>query len=141
VIFGYPFLCAFNPSINWRMGKIGHKGGITLIQKQKRATIVKRLQLKALRQCGIPPPGHTIYIRHTSFAQQWMAAAEQLQEHLTEATLPPKYQQHVHVFDQNLTACFPPSWKENFAIQLKLDATDHLNCKVYPLNKKETGVL
>jgi hypothetical protein len=140
-IFGFPFLCTFNPLINWQTGKIGYKGGITVTQKQKRVTTVKRLQLQALKQCGVPPPGHTIYMRCTSFTQQWTAAAEQLWEHLTEATLPPEYQQHVCVFDQNLAAHFPPLRKENFAIQLKPDAANHLNCKVYPLNKKETGVL
>jgi hypothetical protein len=85
-IFGFPFLHVFNPLINWQTGKIGYKGGITVTQKQKRVTTVKRLQLQALRQCGVPLPGHAIYMRHTSFAQQWTAAAEQSQEHLTEAT-------------------------------------------------------
>jgi hypothetical protein len=70
-----------------------------------------------------------------------MAAAKQLQEHLTEATLLSEYQCHACVFDQNLATRFPPLRRENFTIQLKPDAADHLNCKVYPLNKKETGVL
>jgi hypothetical protein len=123
------------------MGKIGQGKGITLLQKQKGATMVKQLQLAALRQCGMPPPGHTIYMRHMSFAQQWTAAAEKSRDHLTEVTLPPEYQRHKRVFDQNLAACSPPSQAEDFSIQLKPDAPDHLYCKVYPLNNQETGVL
>jgi hypothetical protein len=41
VIFGYPFLRTFNPMINWRTGRIGQGKGITLLQKQKGATMVK----------------------------------------------------------------------------------------------------
>jgi hypothetical protein len=109
IIFSYPFLRTFNPMINWRTGKIRQGKGIMLLQKQKRVTMVKRLQLTALRQCGVPPPGYTIYMRRTSFAQQWMAATKKSCDHLTEVTLPPKYQHHEHVFDQNLAAHSPPS--------------------------------
>jgi hypothetical protein len=116
VIFGYPFPWTFNPIINWRTGKIGQGKGVTLLQKQKGAMMVKRLQLAALKQCGVPLPGHAIYMRRTSFAQQWIAAAERSRDHLMEATLPPEYQHHKHVFDQNLVARSPPSQKENFTI-------------------------
>jgi len=80
-------------------------------------------------------------MRHMSFAQQWTAAAEKSCDHLTEAILPPEYQCHERVFDQNLAARSPPSRAEDFSIQLKPDAPDHLYCKVYPLNNRETGVL
>jgi hypothetical protein len=140
-IFRFPFLRAFNLTIDWRTGRIRQKGGIMLLQKQKGAMTVKQLQLAALKQCGTPPLGHVIYMRCTSFAQQWMAAAERTHDHLTEVTLPPGYRHHERVFDQNLAARFPPSRKENFSIQLKPDAPDHLYCKIYPLNKRETGVL
>jgi hypothetical protein len=80
-------------------------------------------------------------MRCTSFAQQWTAAAEKSHDHLTEATLPPEYQRHKRIFDQNLAAHFPPLQEDNFSIQLKPDAPDHLYCKVYPLNRQETRVL
>ena len=70
-----------------------------------------------------------------------MAAAEKPRDHLTETTLPPEYKWHERVFDQNLAARFPPPRKENFSIQLKPDAPDHLYCKIYLLNKQETEVL
>jgi hypothetical protein len=82
-----------------------------------------------------------MYMRCTSFAQQWTAAIEKSQDHLTETTLLSEYQHHEHIFDQNLAAHSPPLQKENFSIQLKPDAPDHLYCKVYPLNNRETGVL
>jgi hypothetical protein len=63
--------------------------------------------------------------------------AHKTHDHLTKAMLPAEYQNHSHIFNQNLTACFPPSRAKNFTITLKLDAPDHLDCKVYPLNKKE----
>jgi hypothetical protein len=121
-IFGFPFLRAFNLTIDWRTGRIRHKGGITLLQEGEMT--VKRLKLEALKQCSIPLPGHAIYMRCASFVQQWTAAAEKSQDHLMEATLPPEYQHHEHVFDQNLAAHFPLSWKENFSIQLKPGAPD-----------------
>ena len=109
MIFGYLFLRTFNPIINWKTSKVRQGKGITLLQKQKGAMTVKRLQLEALKQCSIPLPGHAIYMRRASFVQQWTAAAEKSQDHLMEATLPPEYQHHEHVFDQNLAAHFPLS--------------------------------
>jgi hypothetical protein len=87
--------------INWRTGKIGQGKRITLSQKQ-RTIMVKQLQLTVLKQCRIPPLKHAIYMRHTSFMQQWTAATKKTCDHLMEATLPPKYKHHKCVFDQNL---------------------------------------
>jgi hypothetical protein len=67
-------------------------------------------------------------------------AAHKTCDHLTQAMLPVEYQNYSCVFDQDLMAHFPPSRAENFTITLKPDAPDHLDCKVYPLNKKETIV-
>jgi hypothetical protein len=75
-----------------------------------------------------------------SFAQQWSAAVHKTHNHLTEAMLLTEYQKYAQVFDQKLMACFLPNRLENFTITLKPDAPDHLDCKVYPLNKKETIV-
>jgi len=116
VILGYPFLRAFNPIINWRMGKIEQEKGIILSQRQKRKIMIKRLQLTVLKQCGILLSGHAIYMRRISFAQQWMAAGEKSHDHLTKTTLPPEYQHYESVFDQNLAAHSPPLQVEDFSI-------------------------
>jgi hypothetical protein len=133
-------LKAFNPNVDWHTGRLSGKWGLKLEQQDQAKRILKELQIKALRMCGIPRENEGIYMRWTSFAWQWSTAVHKIHDHLTQDTLPAEYQNHACIFNQNLTAHFPPNRAKNFTIMLKLNAPDHLDCKVYPLNKRETEV-
>ena len=67
LILGYPFLYEFNPSIDWRQGRI--RGKPVLLQSMKYQYVAQRIiqmQGDALRQCGSPKEGEAIYVRRTN---------------------------------------------------------------------------
>ena len=80
-------------------------------------------------------------LRKVSFAQQWAASADRVKKHLREGELPPKYLIHHKVFSEEGAKRLPPSRDEDMAITLKEGAPEQLDCKVYPLSKRELDVL
>ena len=67
-ILGYPFLAAFNPTINWKAATITDSEveietlGFRTMQQQ-----VRKIQ----RACRKPGKGQAIYINKTTTAQTW----------------------------------------------------------------------
>ena len=58
-----------------------------------------------------------------------------------EKELPKEYQKHWRVFSEKLAQRFPPKCREDMAIELLPGAPTSINCKIYPLNSKETKIL
>ena len=52
-----------------------------------------------------------------------------------------EYQKHWKVFSEKLAQRFPPKRQEDMAIELLPGAPTSINCKIYPLNSKETKIL
>jgi hypothetical protein len=77
----------------------------------------------------------------THFAQQWAAEANQGKDKLSERDIPLQYNQHWKVFSEAEAERLPPTREEDMHITFKEDAPQQLDCKVYPLSKRETGVL
>jgi hypothetical protein len=79
LILGYPFLYHFNPSIDWRKGKIG-EGEIKIASTKKAversdlpaqpsiAQQILQIQCAAICQCGHPKEGEAIYVRWVNYA-------------------------------------------------------------------------
>ena len=79
-----------------------------------------------------------VMVAKTNFAQDWAQEANKnKQEQGKNPTLPPEYERHARIFDENAAKRFPPSWPEDHAIRLKPRAPSEINCKVYPLTKQE----
>ena len=71
-ILGYPFLEAFNPSIDWKKGEIQDgKLKIETLSFQKAQGKVREIQKVAFKTVGRPPQGQAIYIRKVTKLQQW----------------------------------------------------------------------
>jgi hypothetical protein len=146
-ILGFPFLSKFNPSIDWAKGEIvGHNGVEIESDVEDRETgliRILRLQNEAIKQCGEPAENEELrcVIRKVSFAQQWAAAADKPEERMTTAQIPPKYQEHWKVFDEEHAKRFPPSRLENMRIKFTPNAPEELDCKIYPLNQRELETL
>jgi hypothetical protein len=51
--------------------------------------------------------------------------------------IPPEYQRHAKVFDEEAPNQFPPSQSWDHAIELNTDAPRAINCKVYPMTPTE----
>ena len=49
-------------------------------------------------------------VTRTNFVQEWAQEANKDKQGRGEdPTLPPEYEQHAHIFDENAAKCFPPS--------------------------------
>ena len=142
LILGYPFLYEFNPSIDWRQGRI--RGEPMLLQSMKYRYVAQRIiqmQGDALRQCGSPKEGEAVYVRRTNVAQQWAQKEDKTKIHLTLDTIPKEYRRHAKVFSEEEARRFPPERSKDMTITLTPDAPRELNCKVYPLSRDERDLL
>ena len=81
------------------------------------------------------------FLRRVSFAQQWAAVADKTKDWMKEVEIPPKYQEHHQVFSEEGAKQLPPTRVEDMEITLKDDASEQLDCKVYPLSRKEPEIL
>ena len=74
-------------------------------------------------------------------AQVWAHKAQEKEPAAPKKELPKEYQKHWKVFSEKLAQRFPPKQQEDMAIKLLLGAPTSINCKIYPLNSKETKIL
>ena len=140
VILGYPFLYIFNPTIDWQQGKLPEALHMQTTRYKYRFKDVLDIQRRAIKQMGLPKKGEAIYMRR-SIAQDWAREAAKGQAHLTEKTISEEYKRHAKVFSEMESLCFPPKREEDMTIPLKEGSPDVINCKVYPLTRKERGLL
>ena len=74
----------------------------------------------------------------THFAQEWAIKAHDANKEPSLNNLPNKYKQHWKVFSKEEAKRFPPSrGEDDHAINLKPDASNTLQCKIYPLSPPE----
>ena len=79
-----------------------------------------------------------IRVHTTHFAQEWPIKAHNQSKEPSLADLSEEYWCHWKVFSKEEAKQFPPSWGEDdHAINLKLDAPNTLQCKIYPLSPPE----
>ena len=102
---------------------------------------VRQFQGMAIRKHGRPSQGQAIYVRKTTIAQRWAHQGQKKERKEEEEKLPKEYQRHWKVFDEKLAQRFPPERGEDMKITLLPNAPQTINCKVYPLNRKETDTL
>ena len=77
-------------------------------------------------------------IRATHFTQEWAIKAHDASRELLPDKLPEEYKRHWKVFSEEEAKRFPPSrGEDDHAINLKNDAPDTLQCKIYPLSPPE----
>ena len=130
IALGYPFLQMFNPTINWSNGGINHLSQITITP----AKLWKHCQC-------VWEKDKKICICKTHFTQRWAADANQKRSKLSEVDIPQEYNHHWKVFSEVEAERLSPTQEKDMHITFKEDASQQLNCKVYPLSKRETGVL
>jgi Retroviral aspartyl protease len=125
VILGYPWLCKFNPEIDWEEGRlIGEEVKLEEIGMAWGEYKKRQRQTK---------------IRKTHFAQEWAIESreQQQQESVKMKGIPEEYQRHHKVFLDQQATRFPLSRPEDHAIKLIPGAPETINCKVYPLTLAE----
>src|SRR5712672_1848800 len=152
-IFGYPWLAAFNPDINWpeaivkgprfRVETLVH-GKLTQQEYLHHVQTVAIAQLEegdelimSLEVLGQEP----MHIRKTTLAQQMAEKAYDATKVNTEETVPAVFKQHWRVFSEQEARQLPPHREYDHRIELRPDAPHVINSKVYPLSQNEQKVL
>jgi hypothetical protein len=161
MILGHPWLCTFNPQINWKKGKLKGKLEIaTTAAKQQIAqthillarqltaephkrhcvTITTLLEIEEyihlVTQCTDIHTVHTEQIRKTTIAQQMSEKAYNKTKVNTEQTIPVEYQRHAKVFSETEATRFPLLRPWDHQIKLTNNTPTTINSKVYPLPTK-----
>jgi hypothetical protein len=120
IIFGYPWLEAFNPNINWKEGKL----------------LGPQTKLKTTRAVAQEHVGEAYEIKRMAMQARKTTIAQRMAENFqTNTLIPPEYRRHVKVFLEKEVERFPPSRAWDHWIPLKDDAPDTINEKVYNLPK------
>jgi len=140
-ILGYLFLKEFNPRIDWEKAWLldGELEIETMGFRQAQEK-VRRFQNAAIQKCGKPMEGYVLYLRKTTISQK-MAQEGQRTRESSKVELPKEYQKYWRVFSKSQAQWFPPEREESMAIKLLPNAPTSINCKVYPLNRKEMDIL
>ena len=102
---------------------------------------MREVQRQALRNKGRPRLGQAIFIRKVTKLQLWVHEAQKDKPKKEAVKLPNRYQAYEDVFNEEKAEQFPAIREEDMNIEFKPGAPAVINCKVYPLNKKETDIL
>jgi hypothetical protein len=140
VLLGYPWLCEFNPRIDWAEATI--EGGKVHLKEQGvrwHEWKQQRLAIKWAQGDKAWEKRDKVIICKTNFAQEWAIEANKDKQAWTAAKeeIPAEYGCHATVFSETAAKRFPPAQPEDHAIKLKPDAPQTINCKVYPLTQAE----
>src|SRR6266702_1125871 len=126
IIFGYPWMAAFEPQFICKNGVI-HEKELPII----------------LRSVNPSIPGKDPIITRTKGQDSQLKAttstelAIKAQQYTKHVDVPQAYQQFAKVFSKQESKRFPPKRAWDHAIEFKKDAPDAVDCKVYPMNRIE----
>ena len=150
LILGYPWFAATNAHPDWTTGTLPTSviictKGVTS-GKPKRSVRVAGMRT-TIRNNPFLETGDKLYL-HVMKTNPARAAktmvAQQLAEQAADKTVctwdqivPPHYHGHAKVFSEEATHRFPESCEWDHAIDLKPDAPNTMDCKVYPLSPTE----
>ena len=145
-IFGYPFLEAADPSINWNAGCIS--GLVTVSTENAEQWKILPKGAKTQHQTlpwvrNIPrwESGDEVWcqtiIRKTTVAQQLAEQATDQMKRMWQELVPERYHQFAKVFSEEGSEKFPDWRPWDHTIDLKPDAPMSINCWVYPLSPAE----
>jgi hypothetical protein len=141
VLLGYPWLATFEPKFNWRS---------TVIDEQVLPIIISSINPRITRN---QPTIAAVLSEETkqSIIRQLDGEctirgvatdlAIQAGEQQTDAELPKEYQDFARLFSDEAADRFPPSREWDHAIDLKPEAPDTLDCKVYPMTRDKDTTL
>ena len=73
----------------------------------------------------------------TTVVQQLVEQAADKTIRTWDQIVPPHYHEHTKVFSEEAAHCFPETREWDHAIDLKPDAPNTMDCKVYPLSPTE----
>ena len=154
LILGYPWFAATNAHPNWTTGTLP---ALVIIRtkgvasgKPMRSVRVAGMRTKIQNQLFLNA-GEELYLRvmkidpartaKTTVAQQLAEQAADKTVRTWDQIVLTHYHEHMKVFSEEAVHQFPESREWDHAINLKLNAPNTMDCKVYPLSLTEDIVL
>ena len=157
VILGYPWLATFEPQFSWKDATVDTSVLPVVIRSPDWHTLILRPSIRRATVKHEPTIANTRIGRTvTDEAKQRIVdilneevainsistdLARQAEQYTKKIEVPEKYRQHAKVFSEEAAQRFPPKRPWDHAIELKPDAPDVINCKIYPLTQTEDQAL
>ena len=150
LILGYPWFAATNAHPDWTTSTLPasviiHTKGVAS-GKPMRSVWVAGMRT-TIRNRPFLEAGEELYLRimkidpaqaaKTTMAQQLAKHAADKIVRTWDQIVPPHYHEYAKVFSETAAHRFPESREWDHAIDLKLDAPNTMDCKVYPLSPTE----
>jgi len=150
MLLGMPFLAAYNPDIDWKVGTF--HGDVTAFTKdaqewtQENEEFIPELEeddTEADEDYEFIPSNerHIISVHKTTTATELAAQATDQTKCTWQEQVPEPYHQFGKVFSDKESTRFPESRPWDHAIDLLPEAPVTLNCKVYPLAEGQQDAL
>ncbi len=157
VILGYPWLSTFEPQFSWKDATVDTNILPIVIRSPNWYTLIlqpsiRRTWTKEESTSGNTRIGQTV----TDEAKQTIVdilkgestiysistdLARQAEQYSVKIEVLEKYQQHAKVFSKEASQRFPPKRPWDHAIELKPEAPNVIDCKIYPLTQEEDKAL
>ena len=109
VILGLPWFKAFNPNIQWSVGKLTGK-----LQARTASTVTQ--------------------INRVTQATEWAIQAEKDKKRLSEGNIPEAYQDYADVFSKEKAKRFPPKREEDHEIKLMENVPKSFDAHMYKMD-------
>ncbi len=139
VVLGYPWLAAYKPKFSWRHATINEtilpvvlrsvnpyqtpQESIIAHNQEEKEEIVQTLKSK----CALKTTATELAI--------------QAQQYTTKAEVPKEYKEFATVFSKEKSKQYPPKRAWDHTIEFKKDASDAIDCKIYPQTQEEDKAL
>jgi hypothetical protein len=108
MILGYPFLQEFNPSIDWKEGKLIQ--GAVQLQSTRFKHIKSFLQQahKTFTKTGVLPAKVGVFLRQSTLAQDWEGWEQKRRTLPSLEKIPKEFCKYWRAFSEELSKQLPP---------------------------------
>jgi hypothetical protein len=141
LILGYPWLAHFEPKFSWKDAAIDTESLPIMIRSLdwRKARIRPTIATTIAEQLSIIDKEAILLQLEQDCQIRGISTdlAIEGKQYTKLVEVPKEYKRHHRVFSEEESKRFPPSRPWDHAIELKLDAPDSIDCKIYPLNAKE----
>src|SRR5580693_3645041 len=140
IILGYPFLREFNPSIDWREGKLVQ--GAVQLQSTRFKHIKGFLQRahKTFTKTGSLPAKVGLFLKRSTLAQDWERREKKRRTIPSLRGIPEEFRRYWKVFSEELSKQLPPPRDPDMSITLEPTAPKSRKCRPYARSQKEAKV-
>ena len=148
IVFGFPWLAAFEPKINWKNA---------VLEEEMQPVVIKTLGLQIDKEVSkirnawteyaqkMATPGEEIHvtrikaerIKRSSTSTQMAVKALPKEEKTWDQIVPPQYHKWKKVFSEEEAKRYPKHQPWDIAIDFTKEAPKILDCKIYPLSLGE----